>query len=123
MRRETVVCLGAWRSSEFCMSGASDVLLCACGGRDHSRVRGGYLPPGAEKGWPANSGWRQENTEIADTERAIANLFVGTGAPFCSGVGGSDGSAQWLPVGWSASTKRASRHLPPDHNATATKVP
>ena len=50
MRRETVVCLGAWRSSEFCMSGASGVLLCAFGNNDHSRVRGGYLPPGAEKG-------------------------------------------------------------------------
>ena len=43
--------------------------------RDLGRVRGGYLPPGAEKEWPANSGWRQEITEIADTERAKAYVF------------------------------------------------
>ena len=53
--------------------------MCGCGGHDLSRVRGVYLPPGVEKGWPANSGWRQENTEIADTERAMANVFVGSG--------------------------------------------
>ena len=56
--------------------------------RDLGRVRGGYLPPGAEKGWPANSGWRQEITEIADTERAKAYVFAGSSFSFCSGAEG-----------------------------------
>ena len=47
-----------------------------CGGRDRSRVRGGYLPPGAEKGWPANKGRRQEDTGIADTERVNAEYLL-----------------------------------------------
>ena len=73
--------------------------------RDLGRVRGGYLPPGAEKEWPANSGWRQEITEIADTERAKAYVFARSSFFVLLRGRGPDGSAQWPPVGWSANTR------------------
>ena len=101
---------------------SSDVLLYVCGG-PRPRSRKGRLPaPGGRKG-VASQQRRQEITEIADTERAKAYVFAGSSFFVLLRGRGPDGSAQWPPVGWSASTRRASRPLAPDRNATATKVP
>ena len=77
-----------------------------CDGRDHSRVRGRYVPPGAVGGASQVmlGGIKKDNNE-ADTKRGGQLKILKSETPFCTGEEGAEDSAQWLPVGWSAGTK------------------
>ena len=55
--------------------------------RDLGRVRGGYLPPGAEKGWPANNGGKKLRKLQTQNGRRLTCL-LDLVFSFCSGAEG-----------------------------------